>query len=223
MKSKARKLLTHFLAGGVESLHRIGRATKRHLKHKMKNKTTPKVLVVFALLISSLVFFQPARAQEEVKPITVFLVRHAEKEDEPRQDPPLKKEGVLRSQELARLLGEAGVKTIVTSQFARTKQTAEPLATKTGVAVTSISLKSNPSNPRLIAEQSTAEVINKILEHPGESVLVVGHSNSVPDVIKMLGGDVVPTIDEKKFDDLFIVTVYAKGKAKVVHLKYGPQ
>lgn len=188
----------------------------------MKNKTTPKVLTLIAVLVSLLVLFQPVLAQDDFKPITVFLVRHAEKEDEPKQDPPLKKEGVLRSQELARLLGDAGVKTIVTSQFARTKQTAEPLASKAGLTVTSISLKSNPSNPRLIAEESTAEVVNKILEHAGESVLVVGHSNSVPDVIKMLGGDVVPTIDEKKFDDLFIVTVYAKGKARVVHLKYGP-
>ena len=39
----------------------------------------------------------------------------------------------------------------------------------------------------------------------------------------MLGGDVVPTIDERKFDDLFIVTVYAKGKAKVTHMKYGAE
>jgi hypothetical protein len=37
----------------------------------------------------------------------------------------------------------------------------------------------------------------------------------------MLGGDVTPVIDEKKFDDLFVVTVYAKGKAKVAHMKYG--
>lgn len=186
----------------------------------MKTKTISKFLVVIAVLIS---LFQPALAQEEFKPVTVFLVRHAEKEDEPRQDPPLKKEGVLRSQELARLLGNAGVKTIITSQFGRTKQTVEALAAKTGVTVTSISLKSNPTNPRLIAEESTAEVVNKILERGGESVLVVGHSNSVPDVIKMLGGDIVPTINERKFDDLFIVTVYAKGKARVAHLKYGAE
>ena len=86
-----------------------------------------------------------AFAQDDFKPKTVFLVRHAEKEDEPRQDPPLKKEGVARSQELARLLGGAGIKTIYTSQFARTKLTAEPLATKLGLTATSISLKSNPS------------------------------------------------------------------------------
>ena len=54
-------------------------------------------------------------------------------------------------------------------------------------------------------------------------MLVVGHSNSIPNVIKMLGGDTVPTIDERKHDDLFIVTVYAKGKAKVTQLKYGAE
>ena len=175
------------------------------------------------VLIALLLFVVTALAQDDFKPKTVFLIRHAEKEDEPRQDPPLKKEGVARAQELARLLGGAGVKSIYTSQFARTKLTAEPLATKLGLTTTVISLKSNPTNPRLIAEESTAEVVNKIMERPGENVLLVGHSNSVPDVIKMLGGDVVPTIDERKFDDLFIVTVYAKGKAKVTHIKYGAE
>jgi phosphohistidine phosphatase SixA len=182
-----------------------------------------KKLTLIALLIFPVLFLQTGFAQDDFKPTTVYLVRHAEKEDEPRQDPPLRKEGVARSQELARLLSAAGIKAIYTSQFARTKNTAEPLATKLGLTVTAISLKSNPTNPRLIAEESTAEVVNKILERAGESVLIIGHSNSVPDVIKMLGGDAVPTIDEKKFDDLFIVTVYAKGKAKVVHLKYGAE
>lgn len=178
---------------------------------------TTKILVLIALLVS------PVFAQEEFKPKTVYLIRHAEKEEEPRQDPPLKKEGIARSQDLARLLGSAGIKTIYTSQFARTKLTAEPLATKLGLTATSIALKSDRTNPRQIAAESTAEVVNKVLEKPGENVLVVGHSNSIPDVIKMLGGDVVPTIDEQKFDDLFIVTVYAKGKARVTHLKYGAE
>ena len=182
-----------------------------------------KILILIAALIVPLILFRSALTHEDFKPITVFLVRHAEKEDEPKQDPPLKKEGVARSQELARVLGAADVKTIITSQFKRTNQTVEPLATKLGLTVTTISLKSNPTNPKLIAEESTTEVVNKILEHGGENVLLVGHSNSLPDVIKMLGGDVVPTIDERKFDDLFVVTVYAKGKARVVHLKYGPE
>lgn len=182
-------------------------------------KTTTLILMLLAVAV----FCQPVMAQDEFKPITVFLIRHAEREDEPRQDPPLSKLGIARSQAFARLLSTAGIKAIFTSQYARTKQTAEPLATKLGITVTPFTLKTNPANPRQIAEESTAEVTNKILEHAGQSVLVIGHSNSVPDVIKMLGGDIVPTIDEKKFDDLFIVNIYAKGKAKVVQLKYGAE
>ena len=180
-------------------------------------------LILISLTFATAMFSQPAVAPDEFKPITVYLIRHAEREQEPRQDPPLSKDGVARSQALARLLSSAGIKAILTSQFTRTKQTAEPLATKLGLTVTPFTLKISPSNPRRIAAESTAEVTNKILERSGESVLVIGHSNSIPDVIKMLGGDVVPTIDEQKFDDLFIVTIYAKGKAKVVQLKYGAE
>lgn len=174
---------------------------------------------IAALFVLASVFL--VAPQAEFKPITVYLVRHAERADEPRQDPPLTEKGTMRSQELARILSNANIKAIITSQYLRTKLTAEPLAKQANVPVTSISLSLNPSNPRMISEQSTAEVTNKILERGGESVLVVGHSNSIPDVIKMLGGDISPAIDEKKFDDLFVVTVYAKGKAKVAHMKYG--
>ena len=178
----------------------------------------PLLLVIVALLLSQLAFAQPQTAEPVT---TVFLVRHAERADEPRQDPPLTEKGTARSQELARLLSNAGIKAIYTSQFARTKLTGEPLAKQLGITPTALSLKLNPSNPRQIAEESTKETVDKILSHAGGSVLVIGHSNSIPDVIKMLGADVTPTIDEKQFDNLFIVTVYAKGKAKVTHLKYG--
>jgi phosphohistidine phosphatase SixA len=160
-------------------------------------------------------------AQGEFKVTTVFLIRHAEKADGSPEDPPLSENGKARSQELARMLGGAGIKAIYTSQFARTKQTAEPLAKLLGLTVSPISLKMSQSNPREVSEQSIAEITNKIYERAGESVLVIGHSNTVPEVIRMLGGDVVPKIDEKKFDDLFVVTVYGKGKAKVVQMKYG--
>jgi len=121
------------------------------------------ILMVFATAM----FCAPAVAQDEFKPITVFLIRHAEREQEPKQDPPLSKDGIARSQALARLLGSAGVKAILTSQYTRTKQTAEPLATKLGLTVTPFTLKINPSNPRQIAVESTAEVTNKILERGG--------------------------------------------------------
>jgi phosphohistidine phosphatase SixA len=140
--------------------------------------------------------------------------------DAPREDPPLTEAGVARSQKLAALLASAGVKAIYTSQFLRTKQTGEPLAKQLGITVTPITIQSRQSNPREVSEQSIRQIVDKIMERPGDTSLIIGHSNSVPDVIRMLGGDTVPAIDEKKFDDLFIVTVYAKGKAKVVQMKY---
>ena len=163
------------------------------------------------------------RPEEAFKVTTVFLVRHADKAEAPREDPPLSEPGKLRAQELARILGGAGIKTIYTSQFLRTRQTAEPLAKLLGITINPLTLSMSKTNPREPSEQSIAEITSKIYEHAGDTALVVGHSNTVPEVIKMLGGDVVPAIDEKNFDDLFIVTLHGKGKAKVVQLKYGAQ
>jgi 2,3-bisphosphoglycerate-dependent phosphoglycerate mutase len=183
------------------------------------------ITLCFILLMQFAVFshnvVSVASSQTDFKVTTVFLIRHAEKADAPAQDPPLNESGKARSQELARILGGAGIKAIYTSQYLRTKQTIEPLAAQLGITATPITLKMSASNPREVSEQSIAEITNKIYERAGDTVLIVGHSNTIPEVIKMLGGDTVPKIDEKKFDDLFVVTVYARGKAKVVQMKYG--
>jgi phosphohistidine phosphatase SixA len=158
--------------------------------------------------------------EDNFKVTTVFLIRHAEKAEAPREDPPLNDSGRLRSQALSRILGQSDIKAIYTSQYQRTIQTAEPLAKQLGITATSLPLKMSQSNPREVSEQSIKEITGKIYERAGEASLVIGHSNTIPEVIKMLGGDNVPKIDEQKFDDLFVVTIFAKGKAKVVHLKY---
>ena len=123
-----------------------------------------KILLLIAVLLLS----QLALAQQASEPVTtVFLIRHAERADEPRQDPPLTEAGVARSQALARLLSTAGIKAIYTSQYTRAKQTAEPLAKQLGLSVTPISLKTSPANPPMIAEESTQETVDKILSHAG--------------------------------------------------------
>ncbi|HEV2763852.1 MAG TPA: phosphoglycerate mutase family protein [Pyrinomonadaceae bacterium] len=161
------------------------------------------------------------RSQDGFKVTTVYLVRHAEKADAPPEDPPLSEAGRARAQELARVLGGAGVRAVYTSQFLRTKQTAEPLAKQLGLAPAALSIRMNPASPREPSAESIKEITDKIYERAGETTLVVGHSNTVPEVIRALGGDAVPKIDEKKFDDLFVLTVYGRGKAKVAQLKYG--
>lgn len=160
-------------------------------------------------------------AQSEFKVTTVFLVRHAEKAATPREDPPLLESGNKRAQELGRVLAKVGIKAIYTSQFLRTKQTSEPLAGSLGISITAMPIRMSASNPREVSAESIKAIADKVLDRAGENALIVGHSNTVPEVIRALGGDVVPTIDEAEFDDLFVVTVYARGKARVTHLKYG--
>ena len=155
------------------------------------------------------------------KVTTVFVVRHAEKALEPARDPALTEAGRARAEALARLLSGAGVRAVYASQYARTQQTAEPLAKLLGVPVGVVALGVKPDRPREVSEQSIRELKGRVEGHAGEAVLVVGHTNSVPDLIRELGGDVVPKMDESKFDDLFVVTVYAAGRAKVVRLTYG--
>ena len=179
------------------------------------------VLAVCAGRVAEVDGRQQGAGSGEVKVTTVFLVRHAEKADVPGQDPPLSEAGKARAEALARLLQSAGVKGIYTSQFQRTRLTAEPLAKRLGITASAIPLSVKPSSPREISDESIRELTKKVEAHAGEALLIIGHSNSVPDVIRALGGDTVPKIDESKFDDLFVVTVYAGGRAKVVHLKYG--
>lgn len=141
---------------------------------------------------------------------TVLLVRHAEKAATPPNDPPLTTDGQTRAQTLARVVGDAGVRAVYASQFARTQQTVQPAATQRGLTVTQL----NASD--------TDALINDILSnHRGETVLVAGHSDTVPLIIDKLWGGQVAPINETEFDKLFVVTVYRWRRAKVVQLRYG--
>ncbi len=139
---------------------------------------------------------------------TVILVRHAEKaavED----DPPLSPEGEARAQKLARMLAASGITAIYTTPFARTRNTAAPLAA--ALKVTPVEMKTGPAY--------AAETAAKVREHAGGTVLVVGHSNSTQNVMKALGVAAAPKIEESEYDNLFIVTL-TDGEPKMLVLKY---
>jgi phosphohistidine phosphatase SixA len=198
-------------------------------------KTSPNIqrlMLPVILLIGVLCLLQPTAANVEEKasaptpapsPITtVFLVRHAEKAEIPNDNnPPLNEMGRWRAQVLAHTLGKAGIKAIYTSQYLRTKQTAEPLAKQLGITPTVVTLNPSSTNPREISSESILAIVRDIQQrHAGEAVLVVGHTNSVPPVIRMLRSDVVPAIDEQTFDNLFVLTIHRLEVAKLVQLKY---
>jgi phosphohistidine phosphatase SixA len=165
--------------------------------------------MLFALLGAVVVFAYFATFQRPVT--TVILVRHAEKNIEPNNpDVDLSPAGQARGQEIARIFGDAGVNTIYATQYKRTQQTVKPLADKLGLPV-------NQVNSR-----NTADLVAQIrAQHSGQVIFIAGHNNTVPEIVSALGGPTFPIIPENEFDNLYIVTVYRTGKAKVVKLKYG--
>jgi broad specificity phosphatase PhoE len=206
----------------------------KQIKERIGMKTFPtiqRLMLPVILLAAVLCLLQPTAATVEEKALapvpgpspitTVFLVRHAEKAATPAANPPLNAAGVKRAKRLAQMLGKAGITAIYTSQALRTQQTAEPLATLLGITPNVMTLNPSPSNPREIASESIRAIVTDIQQrHAGETVLVVGHTNSVPPVIRMLRSDVVPVIDEQTFDNLFVLSIYRLEVAKLVQLKY---
>ncbi len=176
-------------------------------------RTRLKTIVVFAMLFAvfgAVILF--AYFATFARPLTtVILVRHAEKKIEPENpDPDLTPEGVARAQEIARMFAGAGINAIYATQYKRTQQTVKPLSDRIGVPVT------------LLNSKQTDELVNRIqTDNRGQTVFVAGHSNSVPAIVSALSNEKFPDIPDNEYDNLFIVTIYRFGKAKVTKLKYG--
>ena len=176
-------------------------------------RTRLKTIVVFGMLFAvfgAVVLF--AFFSTFSRPLTtVILVRHAEKKIEPENpDPDLTPQGAARAQEIARVFGDAGVNAIFATQYKRTQQTVKPLADRIGVPVT------------ILDSKQTDELVSQIqTAHRGQTIFVSGHSNSVPAIVSVLSNEKFPEIPDNEYDNLFIVTIYRFGKAKVTKLKYG--
>jgi broad specificity phosphatase PhoE len=147
-------------------------------------------VTILAVLLSV-----PAAAQQ-----TIFLVRHGERADMEKgaaptmaDDPDLSEAGRARAISLATLLKDANIAAIFTTKYRRTVQTAAPLAKATGVS--SVIVKA--TDPNAIVKEIRAQKGN---------VLVVGHTNTLPDIITSLGVTTPVTIADEEFDNLFIVT-----------------
>lgn len=176
-------------------------------------RTRLRTIIIFSMLFAVfgavIVFAYFATFSRPIT--TVILVRHAEKNIEPTNpDPHLSLAGQARATELVRILKDAGVTAIYATQWVRTQQTVQPLATTLSLPVTQVNSK------------NTAELVGKIsTDNRGGVVFIAGHNSTVPEIIKALGGGDFPVIPETDYDNMFVVTIYRSGKAKTVHLKYG--
>ena len=130
----------------------------------------------------------------------IYLVRHAEKVtdggamiiEDPR-DPPLTVGGEARAAALADTLETSGITQIWSSDYIRTRDTAAPLAARLGLEVNLY----DPSDLESFAEL--------LLANQSETVLVVGHSNTTPQLVEALGGDGgSPIVEKSEYDRLYV-------------------
>jgi broad specificity phosphatase PhoE len=162
-----------------------------------------------ASLIVALVLFVHAVAFSADKVTTVILTRHAEKAVAPQDDPPLSAIGKERADLLVKMLEKSGINAIYSSQYIRNRLTAEPLSKKLGIPVETVDAG------------STNKLVASILtKHAGGTVLVVCHSDTLPEIVQALGGGTIPEIDDMDYNNLYIVNVYGKNRASVVRLQY---
>lgn len=141
---------------------------------------------------------------------TFILVRHAETTGS-GSNPDLSADGLLRAAELARVLKNVPLDAAYSTNLLRTSKTAQPT-----VADQSLTLETYDGftlNP----------VVDAVLaNHRGGAALVVGHSNTTPSLLNLLTGTTdYSNIPETQYDNLYVVTVFEKGRAQVTHLKYG--
>lgn len=173
-----------------------------------------RAALIAALLVLALASHVDADTDAATGPALVVLVRHAEKATVPGDDPPLSTAGAERARALADALAHTGVTAVVTTQLRRTQQTAQPLLDALDIEPEVVAVGDEP------VETHAANVAAAVRRHSNGIVLVVGHSNTVPDIIAALGGPRMPEICESQYANLFVL-VPGPGQAHLVRGTYG--
>lgn len=151
---------------------------------------------------------QPQPASKEFT--TFVLVRHAEKESDGTKDPDLTMDGKKRADALVAVLNETKIDAVYSTAFKRTKNTAAPIAEVKALSV-------------LTYEAFKESVIDSMLvKHRGETVVLVGHSNSIPWTANyLLGEKRFSDFVDSDYNNLLLISVLEKGTASVIWLNFG--
>ena len=166
---------------------------------RLPSSQAPRLLRNIVLAIAVLL---PGMAVAE--PSAIYLVRHGEKASA-GQDPVLTPQGRQRAHNIATILHRTGIHAIFSTPTARTLQTAQPLAQKLGLKIEHY----DPATPKALVDKV------KALHGP---VLVVGHSNTLPELVRLFGGAPGADIADDEYDRLYQLTPDASGAVRTVVL-----
>jgi len=142
----------------------------------------------------------------------LFCVRHAEKAKDDPKDPMLTAEGAARAERLGRILAEANLDSVFASPYRRTQLTAEP-----------VQRRGNTPPTVLYNPNEQAEWLSERLESArGKKLLIVGHQNTVPQLLNQLKGggfdyDNIPDADYGRF---FVVATKGIGETEIIEIRY---
>ena len=182
----------------------------QNVRRKKRRKRRLQGAVLYIAIAIGLAWFFESQATT-----TIIFVRHAEKDLSVKDDPELTEDGQRRAFELTRQMKDAdvvaGIDAIYSTPFKRNVATVEPLS----------KLLELPIN--LYDKNDYESVLENILDnHKGKIILVVGHSDTLANLMAELGASKsVPTIADNEYDNIYIVSIPWFGKTKTIRLRYG--
>lgn len=150
---------------------------------------------MFLALVALLVAPWEVTSAQAPAPITVFVVRHAERASS-EGDSPLSEVGTARAERLAAMLADAGITHAFSTEFVRTRSTVAPTAARAGI------------EPTVVPGRDMNTLIAQLRGlPPGSRALVAGHSNTVAVIVARLTGRTVAALTEADYDRLYVVSV----------------
>lgn len=152
------------------------------------NNYKHKIPLLLSTLFIACLLAWPTYAQyDHIRDADIYLVRHMEKQRDGTKDPQLTETGWTQAKKLRDALKDKGIEVIYSSDYQRTRQTAEPLAKALGIEV-------KIYDPKNLAEFA------ETLKASNLTTLVVGHSNTTPELAWRLTGQPQPDIDEDEYN-----------------------
>lgn len=166
-----------------------------------------------AVAAASMLLAAPLAAQQHAAPTVVIIVRHGEKAPAPANDPLLSEAGTERAQALAAMLGDAKVDVVMHTPTTRTRETVRPTAERFGITPEVL-----PLGPMA---QHAANVAAAVRRHPGKTIVIAGHSNTIMSYIAALGGPKRGDLCDHHYDGLYTL-VLDGDEVRLVEGRYGP-
>ena len=184
----------------------------------MTRRLTLQLAALVAMAACARVPARPVASSPDPAP-QIVVVRHAEKAPTPVDDQALSALGLTRAAALDAALRSVRVTDVVVSQLQRTRLTASVLVARTGARVHVVPITAAGA---AVHVRAVADTVRAIMQQNGQgSVLVVGHSNTVTQIVEALGGPRFAALCDSQYSQVFVLRPATDGVMTVERATYG--